>query len=109
MTQRDYRTELFEKMKTEQERYRNRLLKQEPSEILSHSNEFTVREDIMMEMDVLNLSPKRAKALLKSPTPLADLYKEFDKRETDRMDVIRDCIESRADEVIRREHARESR
>lgn len=109
MTQRDYRTELFEKMKTEQERYRNRLLKQEPSEILSHSNEFTVREDIMMEMDALNLSPKRAKALLKSPTPLADLYKEFDKRETDRMDVIRDCIESRADEVIKREHARESR
>lgn len=109
MTQRDYRTELFEKMKTEQDSYRDWLLKQEPSEILSHSNEFTVREDIMMEMDVLELSPKRAKALLKSPTPLADLYKEFDKRETDRMDAIRDCIESQADEVIKREHARESR
>ena len=109
MTQRDYRTELCEKMKAEQDSYRDWLLQQEPSEILSHTNEYTVREDILMEMDVLELSPKRAKALLKSPTPLADLYKEFDKRDTDRMDVVRDCIESRADEVIKREHARESR
>lgn len=109
MTQRDYPTELFEKMKAEQDSYRDWLLQQEPSEILNHTNEYTVREDIMMELEVMELSSKRAKALLKSPTPLADLCEEFNNRETDRMSVIRDCIESRADEVIKRSHARESR
>ena len=64
MTQRDYCAELLEKMKAEQDSYRDWLLKQEPSEILSHTNEYTVREDILMEMDALELSPKRASALL---------------------------------------------
>ena len=109
MTQRDYCAELLEKMKAEQDSYRDWLLKQEPSEILSHTNEYTVREDILMEMDALELSPKRAKALLKSDSPLDDLFKEFDKCETDRMDVIRECIESRADEVIKRDYSRGSR
>ena len=52
---------------------------------------------------------KAEQALLKSDSPLDDLFKEFDKCETDRMDVIRECIESRADEVIKRDYARGSR
>ena len=41
--------------------------------------------------------------MLKSKTPLADIYKEWNKTETHHMDDVRDVIEARADAVIRTE------
>lgn len=109
MNEKDYSAELYDKMKAEQDKYRDWLLSQEPSEILNHTYEYTMREDIVMAMEDLELSPKRAKALLKSPCPLSDVYEEFKDRETEHMDTIRDSIESRADIVLKREAERESR
>jgi hypothetical protein len=68
-----------------------------------------MREDIVMAMEELELSPKQAKALLKSPCPLADVYKELRDCETDHMDTVKDSIESRANNVLKLEAARESR
>jgi len=70
MQERDYNLELYGKMKAEQGAYRNWLLSQEPSEILGHAFEYTMREDIVIAMEEMELSPIRAKALLKSPSPL---------------------------------------
>lgn len=109
MNERDYCSELYDKMKAEQDKYREWLLSQSPSEILNHTYEYTMREDIVMAMEELELTPKQAKALLKSPCPLADVFEEFRDRETEHMDTIRDSIETRANEVIKRENARESR
>ena len=53
-----------------------------------------------MCMEELELTEAQAKALLDSPTPLADVYREFEKLETGYMDVIRDTIDH-ADEVCR--------
>ena len=109
MTERDYNSELFEKMEAEQDKYRSWLLSQEPREILGHTYEYTMREDIVMAMEDIELSPKQAKALLKSASPLADVFEEFRDRETAHMDTIRDSIESRADQVIKREKERDGR
>lgn len=109
MNERDYCSELYDKMKAEQDKYREWLLSQSPSEILNHTYEYTMCEDIVMAMEDLELTPKQAKALLKSPCPLADVFEEFKDRETEHMDTIRDSIETRANEVIKRENARESR
>ena len=109
MGETDYNTLLYEKMKAEQDKYRDWLLAQEPAEILNHTYEYTMREDIVMAMAELELTPKQAKALLKSPCPLDDVYKEFRDREVEHMNTIRDSIETRADTVIKREAARESR
>ena len=49
MNETDYNARLYEKMKAEQDKYRDRLLHQEPSEILNHTYEYTMREDIAME------------------------------------------------------------
>ena len=51
----------------------------------------------------------QAKALLRSPCPLADVYKEFMDREVEHMDTIRDSIETRANDVLKRDKNRESR
>lgn len=60
-------------------------------------------------MEELELSPKQAKALLRSPCPLDDVYKEFKDREVEHMDTIRDSIETRANDVLKRDKNRESR
>lgn len=59
--------------------------------------EYTMREDIVMCMEELELEPEKARALLRSPCPLSDVYKEFRDRETEHMDTIRDSIETEAD------------
>ena len=48
-----------------------------------------------MAMEELDLPQSRAAALLASPSPLADVYKEFADRETSYMDMVRDSIEQR--------------
>ena len=98
MSERDYNAELYEKMRAEQEQYRKR-----PEEILNHTWEYTMREDMVMAMETLDLTPAQAKALLKSPHPLNDILEDFRKREIDHMDTIRDSIESRAKELLKRE------
>ena len=97
MNETDYNARLYEKMKAEQDKYRDWLLHQEPSEILNHTYEYTMREDIVMCMEELELEPEKARALLRSPCPLSDVYKEFRDRETEHMDTIRDSIETEAD------------
>ena len=94
-------TALYEKMATEQEKYRDWLKSQPPEEILHHTYEYTVREDIVMAMEELELTDAQAQALLESHSPLADVYRYFEKLETGYMDVIRDSIENRADDVCR--------
>ena len=101
MGETDYNALLYDKMKAEQDKYRE--------EILNHTYEYTMREDIVMCMEELELSPKQAKALLRSPCPLDDVYKEFRDREVEHMDTIRDSIETRANDVLKRDKNRESR
>ncbi len=48
MNETDYNARLYEKMKAEHDKYRDWLLHQEPSEILNHTYEYTMREDIVM-------------------------------------------------------------
>ena len=97
----DLNTALYEKMAAEQDKHRDWLKSQSPEEILYHTYEYTVREDIVMAMEQLELTDAQAQALLDSPTPLADVYRYFEKLETGYMDVIRDSIENRADDVCK--------
>lgn len=99
MNTNELNTALYEKMAAEQDTFRNWLKGQPPEEILNHAYEYTVREDIVMEMEELDLTDAQAKALLDSPSPLADVYRYFDKLETGHMDLIRDSIENQAEHL----------
>lgn len=89
-------TQLYEKMFVEQDQYRQWLLAQPPEEILKHAYEFTIREDILLSLEYNELSANQAKALLKSPCPLEDIFKTWCKMETDHMQNIFSTIEIRA-------------
>ena len=101
MNSNEKNTALYEKMAAEQDTFRDWLKSQSPEEVLNHAYEYTVREDIVLAMEELELSDNQAQALLDSPSPLADVYRHFEKLETGYMDVIRDSIEERANEMHR--------
>ena len=96
-------TRLYEKMEAEQQQYREWLLTQPPDEILNHTYEYTMRQDILMAMEEMDLSDKQARALLKSPCPLADVYEHYRNQEHGHMEQIRSAVESRANKVMREE------
>lgn len=49
---------------------------------------------------------KIVKALLRSPCPLEDVFKEYNTRDTQHMDILRDCFEAEAKAAIKRERER---
>ena len=100
MTNEELNSKLFEKLFAEQQEYKGWLLTQSPEEILNHAYEYVMREDIVLAMEYPDLSAEQAKALLSSPSPLAEIFQDFEKIEGAHMDTIRDCIESRADKNI---------
>ena len=63
----------------------------------------------IMCMEELELEPEKARALLRSPCPLSDVYKEFRDRETEHMDTIRDSIETEADKSLQRQEKKQQR
>ena len=91
---------LYDKMAAEQEQFKHGLLGMTAEEALNHAYEYVMREDILMSMEVLNLPAPQAEALLESPCPLADIYKDFRDMETGHMDNIRECIEGRAESLM---------
>ena len=99
-------TRLYKKMFAEQEKYRDWLLGQPPDEILNHTYEYTTREDILLSLEYNELETEQAKALLKSPTPLADIFKEYDRSESTHMDDILSAIEGRANAVVKADKER---
>ena len=90
-------SKLYEKVSAEQDKFRAWLMDQPPADILLHAVEYTVREDILMEIGALELPDDQARALLASPDTMADIYKTFSKMaDTGHMDVVRESIEDRA-------------
>ena len=101
MTQAKLNTELYQKMFAEQKLYRAGLLLMPPTEILKHAYEYVCREDILLALENNDLSSKQAMALMKSDTPLADVFQKWEEWETGHMDDVWACVESKANEVLR--------
>lgn len=99
---------LYEKMAGEQQKYRAWLITLPPDEILDHAAEFAVREDILVEMEALELPPEQAAALLASPEPLAELYREWNSVETHHMEDLRDVIEDYTEKLASKGRERSS-
>ena len=104
MTNGERNTALYQKMFAEQEKFRDWLKDQPPEEILNHAYEYTVREDILLSLEYHDLSDAQADALMKSPSPLADVFQDFEKLETSHMETVWDCLEGRADTLLEEQH-----
>ena len=87
MTHEELNTSLYEKCFAAQEHYREWLLSLPPEEILNHTYEYTIREDILLALETNDLSDEQATALLSSPAPLDDVFHDFEQIEGDHMDL----------------------
>ena len=61
----DLNTALYEKMAAEQDKYRDWLKSQPAAEVLNHAYEYTVREDIVMCMEELELETGGTKSAVR--------------------------------------------
>lgn len=99
-------TQLYQKMYAEHEQYKAYLLTLTPAQILDHASEYICRENILIAMENNDLSNARVKALLKSPTPLADVYNKYASWDYGRLqEEIWNAVEARSGEVLRVEFA----
>ena len=94
-----YVDQLYEKMSAQQDTYREWLLTQPPSEILNHTYEYTVREDILLVVETKDITEDEAKELLKSDTPLDDVYDRFDKKDISYMQDIKETFSEIASHI----------
>ena len=87
---------LYDKMRVEQDDYREWLLSQPRQEILNHAYEYSVREDILATMSEGHLPPILAKALLESEQPLASVYADWRKSDYGIYEELIEVIQERA-------------
>lgn len=109
MTNEQLNTALYEKMFADQETYRAWLLSQPPEEILNHTYEYTCREDILLSLEYHSLPGAQARALLKSPSPLSDIFKDWEKKETGYMDDIWQAVEECAQAEVQKQAKKEQK
>ena len=107
MTTEERNSKLYQRMFEEQEAFRDWLLGQPPDVILGCAYEYVQRADILLALEYNDLTDEQCQALLKSPCPLGDLYKDWEKTETSHMDDIWDTITARANYVLREDIRRE--
>ena len=92
---------MYDKLFEEQEEYRRWLLSQSPEVILNNCYEYSIREDLLLALEYLELEENEAKALLEKGVSLVDLYKDYERRETNHMQDMRDTIEYRVGKILR--------
>lgn len=101
MTNEELNTKLYRQMSDEFEKYKDGLLSMPSAEILEHAYAYTVKQDIVLAMEELDLSDKQCKALLSENSPLEKVFERWENHESHYMDDIRDMIECTANEKIR--------
>lgn len=104
MTNEELNTTLYRKLSAEEDIFRNWLKNQSPEEILNHAYEYVIREDILLNFEYNNLSDAQAKVLLDTKDLMSDLFQQYEKLETGHMETLWNCIESRADDLLKRQN-----
>lgn len=93
-------TKLYKKMFAEQENYRNWLLKQPSEEIICHAYEFSIREDLLLALEINNLESSQAAVLLTKSSLMDDLFNKYEKLETEHMETIQFYLAGYADKAL---------
>lgn len=95
---------LYEKMSQEQKAFEKDLLKKSPEEILALAREYVTRENILLVLGEFPGPEIQTETLLKSDTPLADIYAEIEKQGPEHgLNEIKECVETYTSAVLAEE------
>lgn len=101
LTREKLNIELYEKIYAEQQEFISSLKTMTPESIIQHAYELVIREDILLSLEDNDLDTRQCKALLNKKKPLDTLFLAWEKHEGDHMNEIRDCIENKANDLIK--------
>lgn len=96
-------TALYDKLFDEQTEYEQWILTLSPKEILDHSYEYTVRNDIVLALEYHDLTDEQCKALLKLDKPLEAIFRTHENRETGYMSQVFDSVAFCANDLLGKE------
>ena len=83
---------LAEKVQRELAAFREDILNKSPQEIYDAAYQVIIKSDIAECFSDVDYSPQAAKALMKSPNLLQDIYEEWIGREDSHMDELRQTV-----------------
>ena len=106
-TAEELNAELYEKVSTEFEEYKNNLLMLPPEQLLEHAYAYAVRSDIVIAIECGSIHARQAQALLKSENALDEIFGKWEDFEKNHMDNVRRAIECKANEISREEFKKE--
>ncbi len=92
--------QLYNKVAEEFARFKDWLISQPPADILNHTYEYTVKENILIGFEYAVLTDEQFGALLTSPTPLEDIFSDYEQLDDGMFDLISGCIETRANDIL---------
>ena len=95
-----YAEQLFDKAKAEQDAYRAWLLTQPPEEILDHAYAYTTREDIVMMLENMTLSEKKARAFGHFSSRVSEICTSFNIMEVTLLSALEETASERAKELL---------
>ncbi len=108
-TKEELNEELYVKLSGELVDYRNELLSMCPEQMLDYAYKYAIREDIVNTLEFRDISAKQAEQLLKEENALDGIFAKWENLDTRHMDIIREAIECRANELGRDEFLKELR
>ncbi len=108
-TKEELNEELYVKLSGELVDYKQMLLAMPPERILDHAYKYAIREDIVTSLEFRDISAKQAEMLLKEENALEGIFAKWENLDTRHMDIIREAIECRANELGRDEFLKELR
>ena len=108
-TAEELNAELYEKVSTEFEEYKNNLLMLPPEQLLEHAYAYAVRSDIVIAIECGSIHARQAQSLLKSENALDEIFGKWEDFEKNHMDTVRRAIECKANEISREEFKKEKR
>lgn len=108
-TAEELNAELYEKVSTEFEEYKNNLLMLPPEQLLEHAYAYAVRSDIVIAIECGSIHARQAQSLLKADNTLDEIFGKWEDFEKNHMETIRAAIECKANEISREEFKKEYR
>ena len=111
MIKKDYNTLLYDKMKSELDKFIAELKTKSPEQIIELAYELTIKEDLLSIFENTDFSQEKAKALYSQKYPLDSLYQEWLSNDLTYMDQLRETVDDKIKSAVKemKEKQRESR
>ena len=111
MIRKDYNTLLYDKMKSELDKFIAELKTKTPEQIIELAYELTIKEDLLSIFENTDFSQEEAKALYSQKYPLDSLYQEWLSNDLTYMEQLRETVDDKIKSAVKemKEKQRESR